>query len=146
MDSQTAFSWVTVGAVALASLLGAVMVATVSRSYWKTLSIAASPVAFALIGAGLLLAPKWTEFVFEYGDMKIQIAKLEETQRQNAILISERDGLLNQVADLNAEKAIVRSAVAKAVEAAAVAKTQPFDPSKWDGAATQLNNALDLWK
>ncbi|MEQ1521512.1 MAG: hypothetical protein ABL936_09610 [Aestuariivirga sp.] len=145
MDSQVAFTWVVVIAVALAVVLGAVMVSTVCRSYWKTLRIAFSAVAFAGIGALLLTTPKWTEIAFEFKELKVKVAEGEELQRQFVALKAERDGLLSKVAQYDAEKATVQTAVMKAFAVATEAKVQPYAASKWDGAASELNLALEAW-
>lgn len=96
MDSQTAFSWVTVIAVSLSALLGAIMLSTVCRSYWKSLTLATTALLFALIGTALITTPKWTQIAFEWGDIKIKIAKAEEMQRQFASIKAERDNLLSK--------------------------------------------------
>jgi hypothetical protein len=145
MDSQVAFSWVTVGAVALAAVLGAVMVSTVCRSYWKTLRIAFSAVAFTGIGALLLTTPKWTEIAFEFRELKIKVAEAEDVQRQFVALKAERDGLMTKVAQFDAEKSNVQVAVMRAFAVANEAKAQPYAAGKWDGAASELNLALKAW-
>ena len=140
MESQVALSYVVVVAVAVAAVVGLVILSLVCRAFWKTMRLAISALAFALIGAMLLTAPKWTEAVIEVSGLRLQLKTLS----------AQRDDLASKVAAADAEKEVVRAAVVKAVAVTTEAKTRPFDPSytpfKLDEATRELNNALELWR
>jgi hypothetical protein len=134
MESQVALSYVAVVAVALAAVVGLAILSLVCRAFWKTMRLAASALAFALIGAMLLTAPKWTEAVIEISELRLELKTVS----------AQRAQLSTKVAELDAQKANARVAIVKAIRATNAAKQQRSARFNLDEATKQLNNALEM--
>ncbi|MGF7004758.1 hypothetical protein [Aminobacter sp. BE322] len=99
--------------VALAAcILGGLAIVFVSvRTGWVKQAISWATVSFGLIGAVMILSPKWTTFAIEWGDLKATVAKLQDENRK---LAAENGNLTSQIAQVSS---LARSDFASAQDA-----------------------------
>jgi hypothetical protein len=90
-------SWMLQVAMMLCVVAGLAMTIVAVRTGWILKAIAWTTLGFGATGAVMILAPKWTEVVFEYKDFKARIAELEDA---NATLVAQATNYQKQIASL----------------------------------------------
>lgn len=93
MTPEVFTSWLLPVALAACALAGFAVVSVCVRSGW-TQSITWALVSFGLIGAMMLLSPKWTTFALEYGDLRATVAELRQ---ENTRLSAENAHYAEQI-------------------------------------------------
>lgn len=153
-DQLTA--WVLPIALATCVLMGFSTLVVSIRTAWIMRSIAWATVGFGLMGASVMLAPKWSQIVLEFGSFKAHVAQLNS---ENLRLASENARLNDQIAKVaslgtqqfgTAGEAI--ASIKNARDAAQWAGFLPDSPdayrleipAKDPGFAASLGQALDV--
>ena len=97
MTPELLTSWLLPLALSACAVSGFAVIIVCVRGGWKH-SITWAVVSFGLIGAMMLLSPKWSTFAFEWGEMKATVADL---QKRNTMLLAENARYAEQINDVS---------------------------------------------
>jgi hypothetical protein len=98
MTAESALNWAAVATVTLSLVVGLAMLTTTTYAYARTLTIAASGLLFAFLGAFLMTTSKWSEVAFKWGDWEARLAKAAVIETKFATLVKEKETLAAQAA------------------------------------------------
>jgi hypothetical protein len=92
--------WTLPIAIAAASFTGFAMIWLSMRTGWIRKSIGTAMVSFGLIGAVLLLSPKWENLIVKIGNVEAEMARLKADNEQLAARNNSLEAQIRQVASL----------------------------------------------
>lgn len=129
--AQEINNWILPISLIACVFFGAGIVWVVTYSHYKTLKIAATSLAFGVIGALLLSTPKWTEIAIKWGDWEAKFAQLEDYKNRASIAEAKSSKLTTENVSLKLELAENETKVTEQVMAN-IAWRKAYDSKKFD--------------
>jgi hypothetical protein len=146
MTPELLTSWLLPLALSACALSGLAVIVVCVRGGWKH-SITWAVVSFGLIGAMMLLSPKWSTFAFEWGEMK---ATLAELQKRNSLLLAENARYAEQIKDVSSIATATYSSAEDLVQTIKATRARvdwaDFLPSSTQAYSVAVSPESDLFK